>query len=242
MVYFPRKNDNTFRANFNKSHGTSIDDISHLFGYANHSRFYTEMDGGWATFIDSIIPDYFPFGTVQSLLLTIVKAIYNACAEDSYDNGVSMGLQIVGKVNEAITWAQNQINSAVTDMRNRIDTEIVDPVRQKAAQIEQNLKDAQTKLNDMGITIDGFQTNIDTMKSNISSFGTSIESFNNKLTSFDSKLKGLDSTASKLQSQLDDAKAKLTQYKTLIDQLTSRVDKLEGKKTEGFNLLKNLGV
>jgi SMC interacting uncharacterized protein involved in chromosome segregation len=218
----------------------AVDDVSHIFGWASETAFFFTCDG-WCEFLDAVFPDYFPFGTAQNLLISVVRFIYDNRSEHNYNCGVSSGLKIMGKVTEVINWAQNQISNAVTDMRNRIDSEIVAPVRNKAAEIEKTLASAQSRLNAMGITIGGFSTDVETMKSNISSFGGSIKAFESKLGSFDSKLKGLDTTASGLQSQLSDAQAKLNQYKTLIDDVSRRVDNLENKQKEGFDFLKSIG-
>jgi uncharacterized phage infection (PIP) family protein YhgE len=240
MPYITKKDLQPFR-NWYATHICYVDDVSHIFGVANHEIFYRQLES-WCAFIDSVFPDWFPLGDIQNILISIVKFVYDNNANHSYNVGVDSGIAIIGKVTDAINWAQNQITSSVNDMRNKIDTEIIAPVRQKAAQIEQSLKDAQAKLSDMGINIDGFQSNIDTMKSNISSFDSSIKAFDNKLFSFDSKLKGLDSTANGLQSQLRDAQAKLNEYKNLIDNVTKRVDNLEGKQAGVLDFLKNLGA
>jgi hypothetical protein len=264
MSYITRKDTKPMREYFEANWG-HVDDVSNAFGVANHGKFYAEMEA-WCSFIDALIPDWFPLNYIQDGLIAIVKAVYDKQAATSYYSGVDTGVAIVAKVNDAITWARNRINDAVSDMRIDIDHTIVAPVRQKAAQIEQTLKDAQTKLSNMGVSIDGFQSDINTMKSNILGFDGSIKAFDGKLGSFDSKLKGLDSTATGLQSQLRDAQAKLNtldstantlqsrlkdaetklnQYKSVIDDLDRRVKTLEGKKTETFPSIPsilNLGV
>ena len=238
MPYITRKDLDPFRRWYEINVG-HVDDVSHIFGVANHEIFYRQLES-WCAFIDSVIPDWWPLGDVQNLFISIVKFVYDNNANHAYNTGVDSGRAIMGRLSESVQWAQTQITNAVNDMRNKIDTEIVEPVRKKAAQIEQALKDAQTKLSDMGINIDGFQSDINTMKTNISSFDSSIQAFDNKLGSFDSKLKGLDSTANGLQQQLRDAQAKLNEYKSLIDNLTKRVQNLEAKQPLDF--LKNLGV
>jgi septal ring factor EnvC (AmiA/AmiB activator) len=237
--YLTQKDADVHRAQYTTRFG-AVDDVSHIFGWASETAFFFTCDG-WCEFLDAVFPDYFPFGTAQNLLISVVRFIYDNRSEHNYNCGVSSGLKIMGKITETIKWAQSQISNAVTDMRNRIDSEIVAPVRQKAAQIEQTLKDAQGKLASMGIDIDRFSSNIETMKSSIASFDGSIKAFDSKLGSFDSKLSGLGTTASGLQTQLRDAQAKLNQYKTLIDDVSRRVDSLENKQKEGFDFLKSIG-
>jgi len=238
--YLAQKDSDVHRAQYTKRFG-AVDDVSHIFGWASETAFFFTCDG-WCEFLDSIFPDWWPVGDVQNLLISVVKFIYSNRSEHNYNCGVTSGLKIVGRVNEVIEFAKNTISNAVTDMRNRIDSEIVAPVRQKAAQIEQSLKDAQGKLASMGIDIDRFSSNIETMKSSIASFDGSIKAFDSKLGGFDSKLSGLNTTASGLQTQLRDAQAKINEYKTLIDSLTTRVDNLEGKQKEGFDFLKTIGM
>jgi hypothetical protein len=240
MPYITRKSDDAFRQSYTERFAP-VDDVSHVFGWASHEKFYQEMEA-WCTLINSVIPDAWWCQWAQDFLLGIVKGVYDRNAIIAYDKGVDQGRQIIAKVTETVEWAQNQITNAVTDMRNKIDSEIVDPVRQKASQIEAVLKDAKSKLDILSVDIKLANNDITVMGKRVNSFGDSIKAFDNKLGSFDSKLKGLESTASGLQSQLRDAQTKLNQYKTLIDDLTRRVNNLEGKKTEGFDLLKKLGV
>jgi septal ring factor EnvC (AmiA/AmiB activator) len=239
-TYFDPVPDQTLRDYYESNFGHA-DEISHFLGWVQHRNFYYTQNS-WANFINSLFLNTFPFSTARDLLIGVVAAVYSWGAQGMYNRGVDQGRQIIGKINETITWAQDQINSAVNDMRNRIDTEIVDPVRQKANQIGNDLKAAQSTLSDMGVSIDGFKTDINNMKGNIAFFDYSIKAFDNKLTSFDSKLKGFDSTTSNLQAQLKDAQNKLNQFKTLIDDLTRRVNNLEGKKPQGLEFLKNLEV
>jgi hypothetical protein len=233
MTYITHKDTDALIALYEKNKNVKASVLGKLFAEVNESIFYQEMEA-WAKFIDNIIPDWFPLNYIQSGLISIVQFVYDDQAYTHIGEGVYQGNRVGKGIDDTISWAQNQISSAVNDMRNKIDTEIVDPVRQKAAQIEQSLKDAQTKLSNMGVSIDGFQNDVNTMKSNISSFDGSIKAFDGKLGSFDSKLKGLDSTATGLQSQLRDAQAKLNEYKSIIDNLKSRVEKLEGKPVVGI--------
>jgi methyl-accepting chemotaxis protein len=241
MVYITKKDDRTFRQYYD-THWGHVDDVSNAFGVTNHGLFYLQMEG-WCKCIDVIIPDEWWCKWAQDFLISVVRTLYDLRADSAYYSGVDMGMPIVAKVNDAITWARNQINAAVTDMRDRIDTEIIYPLRIKIEnQIMPQLKRAQSSLDTFKTDIDKAISDVNTMKSNISSFDSSIKAFDGKLGSFDSKLKGLDSTANGLQSQLKDAQAKLNEYKSLIDDLTKRVQNLEGKQKEGFDFLKNLGV
>lgn len=238
-IYVTLKDNDAFRKNYEARRG-SVDEISHAFGVAYHYAFYFTMDG-WCQFLDSVFPDVFPFGTVQDLLIAVVKYVYDNRAEHNYNSGVDMGRSIVGKVTDTINWAQSQINNAVTDMRNRIDSEIVEPVRQKAAEIEKTLNWAQTRINGMGTELGRFSSDVETMKGNISSFDGSIKSFDSKLASFKSTLNWQETRASGLQTQLGDAQAKLNEFKTLMDDISRRVDNLENKQKEGFDFLKSIG-
>jgi len=211
-----------------------------LFGRIYHFLELKRLEA-WHSFVDSVFPDYFPFSNLQGLLQTVLDRIYEAMAYRNYVKGCDIGGKISQGFYDMYDDTKKAIDNEVNKMRNYIETEVVDPVKTKADQIAKDLKTAQNKLKDMGISIDGFEADVNTMKNNISSFDGSIKSFNNKLSSFDGKLKTLESTANNLKTQLSDAEARLNQYKSLIDNLTSRVEKLEGKQKEGLSLLNILG-
>lgn len=236
MTYITKQNIDSFRANYEKNIG-HVDDISHTFGWANHEKFYWEMES-WCAFVDSVFPDWWPLTEVQNCLINIVRFIYGNCAQDNYNKGVDMGRSIMGKVNDTINWAQNQITNAVNDMRNRIQTEIIDPIITKINNtIVPALNDAQKRLDTFNTQIRSMTSDLDVFRTNITSFDSSIKAFDNKLGSFNSILNGLDTRASELQSQLRDAQALLNQHVTSIDDLIARVKKLEGKQ---FDLLREL--
>jgi chaperonin cofactor prefoldin len=235
--YLTQKDSDVHRAQYTKRFET-VDDVSHIFGWAYETAFFFTCDG-WCEFLDSVFPDYFPFGTAQNLLISVVRFVYENRSEHNYNCGVSMGLKIMGKVNETINWAQNQITSAVNDMRNRIDTEIVAPLRNR---INREIKPA----------LDAAQKDIDTFRSNISTFNADLSKMKTDLSSMTAKIDSAAQKAQKVESdltekarqldaQLKNIENRMGNINSLIQNLDSRVKALEGKpSSSGIDIPKEI--
>jgi len=231
MPYITPKNTDQLRETYNKTHNTTIDDVSHVFGWANYYKFYYEMEG-WCTLIDTVVPDAWYCKWVQDFLISIVKGVHDARAQDAYGYGVDQGRAIVGKVNQTIEWAQNQINNAVNDMRNRINNEIITPLKTQVSTIQAKINEAQTKLSTLTSNIDTANKDLANLKNDVSSITSRVNTFQTQLASFDSRLSTLNSQADTLSTRIKELENTLSTHKNLIDDLDRRVKELEGKKAE----------
>jgi phage shock protein A len=238
MTYITSKPDATeFQENFRHNMGRYPDAFEHFWGMTEHEFHYLKYES-WCALIDNIFPDFFPFGSVQDFLMGVVKGVYDRTKWRAYDGGTEKARKIEDGLTDIYNQAQAKIQTEIENAKQYINTNLIDPVRQKANQIESSLKDAQSKLGNLSSTIDNLNGQINTMKSNITTFESQIKTFDTKLASFNSKLSSLDSTASNLQTQLTNAQAQLNQYKTLIDDLDRRVKALEQKSSLSLTLPK----
>jgi len=182
----------------------------------------------YATQIDAIFPDWWPLGSVQSFLIDICKACYNALYQKAYDNGADKGNEINNQVMGWVDDAKRKAESMVNDAKNYIETNLIAPIRNQINnQISPALKDAQARINTL-------KTNVDNFASRLNTFQTKLNSMDDTLKTFDSKLQSYATRLSSLNKELDNFKAQLTQiqktlsdYKALIDNLDRRVKALE---------------
>ena len=144
MAHINAANTDALRATYSKTYNP-VSDVAHVFGWASYQNFYFQCEG-WANFIDVVFPDYFPFGTVQNVLIEVVKLLHDSQAQGEYNNGVEQGRQLEKKASEVVDWAKGEINAQVEGMKNRIQTEIINPIQQKADSLNAQLKEAQAKL------------------------------------------------------------------------------------------------
>jgi len=235
--YLTQKDSDVHRANFTKR-WHAVDDVSHLFGWAFESAFFFTCDG-WCEFIDSVLPDWWPVGDVQNLLISVVKFLYENRSEHNYNTGVSMGLSIVGQVNDTVNWAKAEIQNQVNAMRNTIDTQIIQPVKDRINREIKPALDAAQK------EIDTFRSNVSTFNSDLSKMKTDVSSMIAKVDSAAQKAQKVESDltekARQLDAQLKNIENRMGNINTFIQNLDSRVKALEGKpSSSGFEISKEI--
>lgn len=225
MVYINKKSTGEMQTAWENNNQTSADAVTQIFGWASHEKFYYELEM-WCTFIDNLIPTGLSTlglgDLLKGFLLNVVRSVYNHNAFFNYDRGADTGYKIMGKVNETINWAKNQITNEVNDAKAYIQANFIAPIQGDVTNLKNQINDAFNKLQNALNQIDGMNTNINAMQLSVGNMKMNILDFNIKIKNFN--------------STLDDAQNKLTQFKNLMDALDKRVTALEGKPQSKFPL------
>lgn len=225
------------RESYRKQTGHDPTWLGDAFGWSGQQSVYNICEQ-FAEFIDALMPDYFPFSTIQDIAIAILSAAYAVLAHYYYWDWAYRGDDLVKEFNKLVTDTQTKINNAVADMRSKIDAEIIAPIRTNVNNINTKLKDAESRLSTLNTNINSAFAEINTAKSNIATINSNISAFNNKLSSFESRLSTLNTSIDNINTKLKDAESRLSQYKALIDDLDRRVKALEGKKETALSLFK----
>lgn len=236
-----KKNVNDLRAYY-ESHWGHVDDISHVFGWASHEKFYGAM-AGWHAFVDSIFPDYFPFNMVQGFLQTVIDNVYSSQAQLHYDKGVDMGRQLVGKAEEIVNWAKNQITNEVNAAKKYIQDNFITPVQNTIDQnIKPALKDAQSKIDTIQSKINEFANNISAMGNQVNGFQGTLDNFNNKIQSFNTTINDLTDRANGFDAYLQDLTSRANAFQSRLDGFNATVNDLTSKVTGFDTKLRNFNT
>ncbi len=150
------KDDGELKAGYKSWKGHYPTDFGHWIGVSQVWILRRKMNF-WASFIDSIIPDWFPLNYVQSGLINIVDYVFQNMQQHEYNTWAEKGDDIVNRLNNLITDTQNRINNAVNNMKDRIDKEIIDPIRAKTKELDNTLTQAQIRLQNIDSTLSTFQ-------------------------------------------------------------------------------------
>jgi hypothetical protein len=126
----------------------TVDPVSKVFGWANHERFYAEMEA-WCFFIDTLCPDFWPLSEVQNIFIAIVRAIYKREAQSAYYKGLDQGRAIVKQVEGVVDWATKSISGAVSDLQARVEREFINPLRTQAADLQNKINAASAQLGEL---------------------------------------------------------------------------------------------
>lgn len=208
-----------------KVHGT-VTPLGKVFGWAEGEKFYWEMEA-WAELIDSLMPDWWPIGDIQNLLISIVQGVYDNQAENRVWKGIDAGNSVWFKVSDTITWAQNQISNAVNDMRNRIDSEIIAPIRDRVErEIKPALDQAQKQINDFQAKVNDFQNSIGNMNGQLGSFDEQIRKARYDVQTMGQKI---DQKVGEFESKVSDAQKNIGNLDSTIKSLSTKAQNLDAK-------------
>lgn len=157
---------NDYARNYNN--GVAVDEISHLFGWADYMKYYGHMNAN-ENFIKSVFASLSILGTLlqplRDALVGINGYVYEHEYQNHYNKGVDAGKAIVGRVQQTINWAQAEINNQIATAKNWIQTNITNPLDKKVQQFNQQVTDFSNRINSMGNTLNGFNSTIATAKS-----------------------------------------------------------------------------
>lgn len=243
--------DAWFKEEFKKGMNRYPTPLEHIFGTTMH---YLEREKwlAWKNFVDAIIPDWWPMGTLQGYLFSILNSVYLHMDFKAYFNGARTASKIEQGITGVFNKAKDRIESEITKLKNKVETELFNPLKNKINnELIPTLNDAESKLRTLGVDVSKALGDVDVMQGNIAGFGSKIKGFDSKLLSFDSKLKDFNSSLSSLDSRIrnsetslnslnrkindliakvGDADNTLSNHKDWIDNLKGRVSSLEGRE------------
>lgn len=216
----------------------AVTPLGDVFGWAEGEKFYWEMEA-WAELIDSLMPDWWPIGDIQNLLISIVQGVYDNQAENRVWKGIDAGNGVWNKINDTIAWAQNQINNAVNDMRNKIDSEIIAPIRDKVdRELKPALEQAQQKINEFQGKVNDFQNSIGNMNGQLDDFDGRIQALLHQVQAarynIDTKVREFESKVSDSQKNIGNLDTQLKSLGTKAQNLDAKAQQL-ASQLEGIN-------
>ncbi len=224
MTHITQKNYKDYVATYPL--GRAVTPLGDVFGWAEGEKFYWQMEA-WAELIDSLFPDWWPIGDIQNLLISVVQGVYNNQAENRVWKGIDVGNSIWYKIDDTITWAQNQITNAVNDMRNKIDSEIVAPIRDRVnRELKPALDQAQAQINDFQGKINDFQNSIGNMNGQLTDFDEKVRKVR-----YDVQVAGnnIDAKVREFESKVSDAQKNIGNLDTTIKSLSTKAQNLDAK-------------
>lgn len=153
MVYITELTKFQLQTSYKKQTGSYPTWLGDAFGWSGSHSIYNLAEQ-MCHFIDEIVPDWFPFGTMQSLLTTIIKAAYKVLAHYFYWDWAYRGDQLVKEFDKLIGDYKAKIEKAVADAKAYIENNFIAPLKSKIDYINGEINGAQTKLDDLNRLIE----------------------------------------------------------------------------------------
>jgi len=127
--------------------------LGEVFGWSGQQTIFNIAEQ-LAEGIDSIFPDYFPFGTVQDLLIAVFQWAYERLAYFSYWDWAYRGDDMTKQFNNIIADYQAKVAQAVQDAKALVEREFIAPLRTQTAALQTQIQLATAKLGNLNSLID----------------------------------------------------------------------------------------
>jgi methyl-accepting chemotaxis protein len=151
------------------NNGLAVDEISHMFGWADYMKYYGHMQAN-EQYIKSVFAGLSILGTLlqplRDALVGINGYVYEHEYQNHYNKGVDTGRKIVGRVETAVTDLTSKIITEINTAKNWIIVNITNPLDDKVQQFNQQVNEFSSRISSMGVTLDGFNSTIAQAKTN----------------------------------------------------------------------------
>jgi len=230
MGYITKKSNDEFKTMYEQGGKYSVTWLGDIFGKIKHECFYRTMEV-WCTFIDSLFPDWFPLTTV---LIEIVKYVYNNIAWRYYFDGVDEGNQLISKFNETLTNVATQIQTAINEAKTTINNELITPIQNTINnELSPKITALQTQLSDIETEAGNALTTANSALSNANSAlekaATALQQAQTVTQQVKDASAYFTSQIAQINTEINSAKSRLSGIDTQITSLISRVKALEQK-------------
>lgn len=203
----PRTED-SLKEEYKTEHGKYPTSTEHFFGMINHFLEYNRLKA-WHTFVDEVLPDYFPFGNLQGFLQSIIDYTYDAMAFKAYEKGCENGKKIREGLQGVFSLAESRIRQEVDTAKGYIKNKLIKPVKDKVDnELMPKIEKAQQKLQTLEYDVEEAVSDVKRLRGNIQGFDAKIKAFNDKLRSFDSKLKKAERLINDLDARVSELERK----------------------------------
>jgi len=126
--------------------------LGEVFGWSGAQTIYNIAEQ-LAEAVDSIFPDYFPFGNVQDLLIAVFQWAYERLAYFSYWDWAYRGDDMTKQFNNIIADYQAKVAQAVQDAKALVEREFINPLRTQAANLQTQIQGARAQLDNLNSLI-----------------------------------------------------------------------------------------
>lgn len=127
--------------------------LGEVFGWSGQRTVYNIVEQ-MAQGVDSIFPDYFPFGQVQDLMIAVFQWAYNSLGYFAYWDWAYRGDDMTKQFDSIIADYQTKVAQAVQDARNLVQREFINPLQDQANALKAEIKTAMAQLGNLNTLID----------------------------------------------------------------------------------------
>lgn len=126
--------------------------LGETFGWSGQRSVYNICDTLYS-FIDDMMPDYFPFGQVQDVMMAIVAAVYGVIGRWWYWDWAYRGDEIVQQFDNVINDYKARVNQAVQDAKALVERDFITPLKNQLTTLTTQTKAAQSSLDQLNAQI-----------------------------------------------------------------------------------------
>lgn len=235
MVYITRKTPTNYRNRHSDWYSGVFRDVIHQIGLIGEALFWLDCEGK-CSFVDSLIPDYFPLNIVQSTFISVFKAHYNSKYAEVYDDWCLQGCKTFETLEGQIGNVLGEIKGQVDEAKAYINEHLINPLRAKINEILPTVNDAVNRVRNVEAKIRDAQVNITEALSDVANLDRIVNSLNGQVKTFRSNL---NATASDLNNKMNRIDGRIRDATNIVDghtgdirDLWDRVNQLAGTSKE----------
>lgn len=205
----------------------------------------------WRDFRDSFIegikatcPDWFPMNVVESVLVDIVKTIYNLTWRGITKQGIRIGDKsyglIFGRAEQEINRMKATIDSVINDAKTRLQNQITN-LQSLTNSFRTEIKDLESARDKLSSGFNDLDARFRTLRDQATRDIASLDSrVNEAKAKIDRTINDFQARMDKVNIGLDDAEKHLAEHTDNIKTLFDRVKQLEGQTKEQGDLMTQL--
>jgi len=133
--------------------------LGEVFGWSGAQTIFNIAEQ-LAEAVDSIFPDYFPFGTVQDLMIAVFQWAYERLAYFAYWDWAYRGDDMTKQFDNIIADYQTKVAQAVQDAKALVEREFINPLKTQATNLQTQIQGARAKLDNLNNLIDRANTTL----------------------------------------------------------------------------------
>lgn len=153
MAKIKELDGNVLKESYLKQTGHYPTALGEVFGWSGQRTVYNIVEQ-LAQGVDALFPDYFPFGTVQDLMIAVFQWAYNSLGYFAYWDWAYRGDDMTKQFDNIIADYQTKVAQAVQDAKALVEREFIAPLRTQTAALQTQIQLATAKLGNLNSLID----------------------------------------------------------------------------------------
>ncbi len=241
MVYIIRRTPTNYTGRHPDWYKGAFRDVVHQIGLIGEALFWVDCEGK-CSFVDSLIPDYFPLNVVQDVFTKIFRNHYNAKYTEVYDDWCLQGCKTFETLEGQISNVLGQIKGKVEEARAYIEANLINPLKDKInSEVVPAINNALLRVRSAEATIRDAKVSIEEALADVVNLDRTVASLNTQVkdarTKIDAAISNFNAKIRAVDEQIRDATSSVASLNSQIKDFTNRMNLLDARIREATSIV-----